>query len=312
MEVAPGTWTGTQPMSFAYEWRRCNPPGELASCVPIPGANRSSYTLTAADQGLTLRVYITATNAAGSATGITNHTFPALPKPRFAPKASVAPLVVGLPAPGEKLTGSTGTWTGDAPLSFTFAWQRCDATGSACAAIARATKRVYTVTAKDVGSTLRLVVTAKNPVDTVTAASDASDAIRLTPHRKGRRIVGTNRADYLGGSGYDDVILGLFGNDTLVGGAGNDRIDGGPGNDVIIGGPGVDRLIGGPGSDTILAADGNRDLIDCGVGNDRAVVDGFDVVGKSCESVQTASSSTPTTEPPPTAPTATATAPPNR
>jgi hypothetical protein len=300
LAVAPGTWKGTQPMTFAYEWRRCDPQGDLASCQSIAGATGSTYTLTAADQGLTLRAFITASNLAGSSTEPTNHTFPTLPKPRFAPRASARPLVVGLPTPGERLTGSVGTWTGDAPLSLTTAWQRCDATGAACTAVARATRRTYTVSVKDVGWTLRFVVTAKNPVGTVTAVSDASDTIRLTPHRKGRRIVGTSRADYLGGSGYDDVILGGFGNDTLVGGAGNDRIEGGAGNDVLVGGAGVDRLLGGTGSDTIIAADGNRDAIDCGIGNDRAVVDEFDVVDRSCESVQATTSPSPPPAVPPT------------
>ena len=70
----------------------------------------------------------------------------------------------------------------------------------------------------------------------------------------------------------------MGGNDTILGGAGDDRIDGGAGNDVITGGSGADRLFGGPGSDTIYAADGERDVIDCGAGRDRAVVDSFDKV----------------------------------
>jgi Ca2+-binding RTX toxin-like protein len=82
--------------------------------------------------------------------------------------------------------------------------------------------------------------------------------------------------EYLAGGGHDDVIFGLGGNDTLLGGAGDDRIYGGSGNDVITGGSGADHLYGGGGSDTIFAADGERDFIDCGPGNDRAVVDSVD------------------------------------
>jgi Ca2+-binding RTX toxin-like protein len=80
------------------------------------------------------------------------------------------------------------------------------------------------------------------------------------------------------------VIFGLGGNDTLLGGAGDDRIYGGPGRDVITGGSGADHLYGGPGSDTIFAVDGERDIVDCGPGNDRAVVDSVDVV-VGCEVV---------------------------
>jgi hypothetical protein len=51
-------------------------------------------------------------------------------------------------------------------------------------------------------------------------------------------------------------------------------------------------LVGGDGSDTIYAADGERDIVDCGDGNDRAVVDSVDVV-KNCELVQSGSAPTP-------------------
>jgi WD40 repeat protein len=296
LSVGTGTWTGTIPLTYAYEWRRCDPQGTLPSCVPIPGATASTYVLTPADQGVSLRVWITATNLQGSTTDITNHTLPTLPKPRFSPTATAPPSIAGAALPGERITVDRGAWTGDAPISYRLQWQRCDATGAACAVVPDANKATYVVTMKDVGSTLRVLVTAKNAVGDSAAISSSTDTIRLTPHRKGRRIVGTKRADYLGGSGGDDVILGLFGNDTLAGGAGNDRLDGGPGNDVLIGGDGTDRLLGGDGSDTILAADGVRDVIDCGVGNDRAVVDSIDTV-KACESVQRASTNAPAATP---------------
>jgi Ca2+-binding RTX toxin-like protein len=45
---------------------------------------------------------------------------------------------------------------------------------------------------------------------------------------------------------------------------------------VLFGGGGVDTLLGGAGSDTIYAADGERDVVDCGAGSDRAIVDAFD------------------------------------
>jgi hypothetical protein len=289
LSVGTGTWTGTVPITYAYEWRRCDPQGSFASCVAIAGARSSTYTLTPADQGVALRVWITATNVQGAVTGITNHTLPTLPKPRFAPTATSAPSITGIALPGERLTADRGAWTGDATISYVLLWQRCDATGAACAVIPDASKTTYLVVAKDVGSTMRVLVTAKNPVGTSSAISAATDTVHLTPHRKGRRIVGTSRSDYLGGSGGDDVMLGRRGNDTLAGGAGNDRIDGGEGNDVVIGGTGNDVLQGGIGSDTIMAADGSRDTVDCGVGNDRVVVDAIDVV-KNCEAVQTVSS----------------------
>src|SRR5207248_256507 len=58
-----GTWTGN-PTSYAYQWRRCDSGG--ASCVDIAGSTASTYVVAQADVGGTLRVVVTATNAAGS------------------------------------------------------------------------------------------------------------------------------------------------------------------------------------------------------------------------------------------------------
>jgi Ca2+-binding RTX toxin-like protein len=170
-------------------------------------------------------------------------------------------------------------------------WQRCDATGGACKTIDGAKKITYFPTFSDIGYTLRVNVTVTNAYGKLVSSSDATEPIPASPpRRKGRRIVGTARADYLPGGGFDDVILGMRGNDTLVGGAGDDKLDGGPGNDMLTGGAGADLLLGGPGSDTIYAADGERDIVDCGPGRDRAVVDSVDKV-TNCEVVQIGGSS---------------------
>ena len=143
----------------------------------------------------------------------------------------------------------------------------------------------------EVGYTLRLTVTATNAFGKLVMQSDPTEPISATPpHLKGRRIVGNGKGEYLAGGGRDDVILGNGGNDTILGGAGDDRIDGGPGNDIITGGSGADRLLGGAGSDTIYAADGERDIIDCGAGHDRAVIDSVDKA-TNCEVTDSGSAS---------------------
>ncbi len=62
--ASTGSWSGS-PTSYAYQWRRCDSSG--ASCADIAGATASSYLLGSADVGKTLRVVVTATNSAGSA-----------------------------------------------------------------------------------------------------------------------------------------------------------------------------------------------------------------------------------------------------
>jgi Ca2+-binding RTX toxin-like protein len=300
LSLTAGSWDGSTPLTFTYSWRRCNPVGDLTSCVAIPGATTPSYTPTVADIGFSIRVWITGSNLAGSDVAVTNHTFPVVDKQHFSPSTIDAPAIVGTLAIGRQLTGSIGSFDGDTPIATTFVWQRCDATGAACHTIAGATKVVYHPTSADLSSTLRLAVTATNAYGTLVSMSDPTEPVSaVPPHRRGRHIVGTSRGEYLAGGGFDDVILGMGGNDTLLGGAGDDRLDGGAGNDVITGGSGADTILGGPGSDTIYAADGERDIIDCGPGRDRAVVDSVDVV-KNCEVVQTQASSTPSPTPSPT------------
>src|SRR5205085_657018 len=60
-----GTWTGTPTITYAYQWQRCNAAG--ASCADVGGATSSTFAEGPADVGHTLRVVVTATNSAGSA-----------------------------------------------------------------------------------------------------------------------------------------------------------------------------------------------------------------------------------------------------
>ena len=63
LTAQPGTWTDA-PTGYAYQWQRCSASG----CTNILGATSPTYTLTRADKGHPVRVAVTATNAAGSAT----------------------------------------------------------------------------------------------------------------------------------------------------------------------------------------------------------------------------------------------------
>jgi hypothetical protein len=63
--AAAGGWHGTGP-AIGYRWLRCDVSG--LRCVPIPGGVDTSYRVQGRDFGSTLRVRVTATNAAGAAT----------------------------------------------------------------------------------------------------------------------------------------------------------------------------------------------------------------------------------------------------
>lgn len=72
LTAAPGAWSGTQPIGYAYRWQRCSTSG--AGCSTISGASGATYAVTSADVGSTLRVAVTATNSAGSSTATSNPT----------------------------------------------------------------------------------------------------------------------------------------------------------------------------------------------------------------------------------------------
>jgi RHS repeat-associated protein len=67
-----GIWEGSPSLSYTYQWEHCNASG--GSCSNVSGATKSTYLLTDGDAGDTLRVVVTATNLAGSATSTSEAT----------------------------------------------------------------------------------------------------------------------------------------------------------------------------------------------------------------------------------------------
>lgn len=72
LTASPGAWSGTTPISYAYQWRRCDLAG--SSCADVAGATGTSYALGSADVNRTVRVRVTATNAAGSGSATSAQT----------------------------------------------------------------------------------------------------------------------------------------------------------------------------------------------------------------------------------------------
>lgn len=64
LTASTGTWTGTHPQSYSYEWFRCEVDGQ--ACEGILNGTEPSYKLVAGDFGHRMKVTVTATNSAGS------------------------------------------------------------------------------------------------------------------------------------------------------------------------------------------------------------------------------------------------------
>jgi len=67
-----GTWGGTSPFQFSYQWSRCDKDGK--NCNPISGANDNSYAVQNADIGTTLIITVTASNSEGKDSQPSNPT----------------------------------------------------------------------------------------------------------------------------------------------------------------------------------------------------------------------------------------------
>ncbi len=175
LSATSGSWTGNTPITFSYQWRRCDTNG--ASCGSVGGATSSTYNLANGDVGFRLRARVTATNGDGQASADSAAT--SVVAASTAPKNTAEPVLSGSLVVGRTLAGSTGTWTGTAPISFSFQWVRCPSNGGApdggnCTFISGATGSAYTLQTDDVGKRMRIRVKAANGAGSVTAASNAS------------------------------------------------------------------------------------------------------------------------------------------
>jgi hypothetical protein len=161
--AASGTWTGAGPISFTYQWRRCDTSG--GDCRDT--STGQTRQLGTEDVGHTIRVEVHARNAYGSSTATSAPTAVVPPKGPL-PAPSSPPIIAGIAREGQVLTAAPGTWT-SGPTSFTYTWRRCDANGNHCDGFAAGQQ--VRLTAADVGHRIRVVVAGTNQYGTTKATS---------------------------------------------------------------------------------------------------------------------------------------------
>jgi hypothetical protein len=224
LSSSTGTWQG-KGLKYAYQWLRCDSAG--ASCGAISGATGSTKTLTTADVSYTLRVIVTATNRNGSAAAISAQTAvvtaastpppppPPPPSSPVPPSNTALPGISGTAQQGQALNASTGSWSGSTPMTYTYQWQRCNTSGGACASIAGATAASYALATADVGSTMRVSVTASNSAGSATAASAATAVVTAIQSvgviaDEGRGVYGTSPEYMTNGDNYSAFVIGGY------------------------------------------------------------------------------------------------------
>src|SRR6266508_1214726 len=121
LRTTRGTWTGTEPITYTYRWRRCEGRGlpDASDCARITNATNATYVLRQADAGFRIRSQVTATNADGSATAASNPT-DVITSAR--PTNTTEPSISGTAVVGNRLTANRGTWVGDQPITYASQW----------------------------------------------------------------------------------------------------------------------------------------------------------------------------------------------
>ncbi len=201
-----GGWSGTAPISYYTTFLRCNNNAE--ACKKIPNAeDKATYTVVSADVGHTLRFYVTASNKEGKATAESNATS-VVPNGPGAPAETAAPKISGQAVVGKTLTATTGSWTGNQPISYTFHWQSCTVDLVSCVNNG-ATGSTYTIAAGEVGKRIRVKVVANNNAGQTPGLSDPTAVVSSSSGGGGGGGGG-------GGNGSSVPVSSLVAGDKLV------------------------------------------------------------------------------------------------
>src|SRR5262245_42192164 len=107
LRTTRGTWTGTEPIQFAFRWFRCDGPGrpDASDCRRISNAADNSYVLRLADAGFRIRSQVTASNPEGLARATSNPTDIVL---AARPTNVTSPTISGTAAVGSRLHANPG------------------------------------------------------------------------------------------------------------------------------------------------------------------------------------------------------------
>lgn len=163
LTASSGTWTGDSPIVFTYTWS--------------DGTTGNTDKLSAADVGQNISVTVTAENDSAVPVNATSASVgpvqatppPPPPPPPVGPANTAAPSISGTAQSGDTLTADPGTWTGDTPIAFTYAWSD------------GASGKTDKLTDSDVGNNVSVTVTASNDGGSANATSASVGPVQAVP-----------------------------------------------------------------------------------------------------------------------------------
>jgi hypothetical protein len=174
----PGTWSGSTPITYQYQWRICDANG--GACHDIAGATTQTYKFVSGDQGNTARVVVIAANTDGSSSATSAASSRVAAAAASGPVNTTPPTITGDSSSGGTLTASPGSWNGVAPITFKYQWLICGPDGNACHDISGATSQSYQPSKNDVGNAVRVKVTATDSSGSTDTTSVPTSAITAT------------------------------------------------------------------------------------------------------------------------------------
>lgn len=178
------TYTGSDPWKAGLSWARgfVYHNGFMYDLNQYAGVSYPydiSHAYDINDRGQILIVVYDDSSPLGFPRNYTALLTPTAPLPSPAPANTAPPTISGNPIIGFSLVGSPGSWSvvnGAPSPTYTYQWQLCSSAGANCANIAEATDSTYLVTG-NLGATIRLQVTARNPYGSATATSTATRVV---------------------------------------------------------------------------------------------------------------------------------------
>lgn len=184
MVVSVGTWNGTSPIVYTYEW--------FSGVVSV--SNDPYYILVPTDIGKPITCVVTATNPYGFSFATSN----TISATGLAPVNLIAPSIIGNNTPGDVLSLNLGSWSASPAItSYQYLWQYSTDNGGTwnnySPSQTGATKTVLTA---DIGRLIRCKVTAINIVGNGDAYTNSilidSAPINITaPVISGSTLVGS-------------------------------------------------------------------------------------------------------------------------
>jgi hypothetical protein len=176
LRTTRGAWTGTDPITYAFRWFRCDGRGasDASDCRRISNAADNTYVLREGDAGFRIRSQVVATNDDGSARATSNPT-DVVTSAR--PTNLREPSISGTATVGNRLQANRGEWAGEQPITYSFIWLRCNTRGDDCSEIQGANDTDYEVRDADTGRTIRVRVVARNDRGSTSSISNATGVV---------------------------------------------------------------------------------------------------------------------------------------